>query len=60
MIKSRTTTPDLEKSCSRCKHLGYDKTGYYCCIDGENVPDPEIITMVTCKKFKGVKTDGKL
>ena len=55
MIKSRTTTPDPKKSCSKCVHLAYDKYCYYCKIDGAYVPDPEAITMVTCRKFIEVK-----
>ena len=59
MIKSRTLT-DNRFVCARCVHLRYSAPAYCCNIDGEQVPDPGLITITTCDRFKSkeVKENG--
>ena len=61
MIKSRTLS-DNRFVCARCVHLRYSAPAYCCNIDGEQLPDPGLITMTTCNKFKmkEVRKNGKL
>ena len=60
MIKSRTITEDPDISCAKCQHLSYSAPAYCCNIDGEQVPDPELITMTTCDRWKEVRKNGEL
>ena len=60
MIKSRTMTEFPDISCARCTHLRYSAPAYCCNVDGEQVPDPELITMTTCHFWKEVRKNGKL
>lgn len=60
MIKSRTITEDPDISCATCQHLRYSAPAYCCNIDGEQVPDPELITMTTCDCRKEVRKHGEL
>jgi len=57
MIKSRTITEDPNISCATCQHLRYSAPTYCCNIDGEQVPDPGLITMTTCDCWKEVRKD---
>ena len=64
MIKTRRPETDTNRSCAKCKHLvmiGCASTGYKyrCGIDGAEVPEPVVITMTTCDKWKEVG-NGKL
>lgn len=58
MIKSRRLTKDPAISCARCVHLCYSWACYGCDIDGTMAPDPGVITMTTCHKWKEVKENG--
>ena len=59
MIRSRRMTNDILRCCATCKHLkaGWDKT-MYCGIDCEELPDPEVMTMTVCKKYKEVEANA--
>lgn len=55
MIKSRDLTNDSQRSCARCVHLRYSSP-YYCCgIDGEIMPDKDLMTISVCGCYKEVK-----
>ena len=60
MIKSRTMTQEKAKTCAKCVHLRYSSP-YYCCgIDGEQMPDPDLMTLSTCGCFKEVRRNGRV
>ena len=55
MINSRTMTEDNLKTCAKCVHLRF-KDPFYCCgIDGEPMPDPDLMVLSVCKCFKEVR-----
>ena len=54
MIKSRQITTDSRKSCATCCHLGYLRHDqqYLCGIDGQKMPDADVMTITICEKYK--------
>lgn len=58
MINSRRWTEDPATSCAKCIHLRYSSPCYCCGIDGAKAPDPDVITLTTCNKWKEVRKDG--
>lgn len=56
MIKTRDLATD-SRSCGRCIHLRYntDASCYCCGVDGQQMPDPELMTLTVCGCYKEVK-----